>query len=240
MAKQKDGDNVEKILNKEDILSAVQKLDTAENRIAKNQEEIINGVIERMLNIPHATRIAIIDDALKSFPPAAKKRGGEGNTRYQYATRLKAIVGAKFLVPEFQIRGGINFIHRMAVDALKKAGKNFLGESVEQTAAAKEEQERAKLEAEITAKATKNLPPDTPMGELRKHVEKEVNEVLARRMLEKFQAAAERDGQRLIDTQGKEVAIAYAQAYLKFVSSDQAKPSKEAPANVVALGAAQV
>lgn len=215
------------MIDKNGILKAVEQLEKAEGAVELTQQRIINKVIEQMVELPHATRIEIINEAVKSFPSTAKKVGGEGYTRYQYTSRLKAIVGAKFLVPDFQLVGGVNALYSAAVNALKEAGLNFKGEQVETVREQRTLSEREALAKEELYKATQNMPKATA-DELRAHVEKVVDKQMADKMLEQIHKNAETFGDRMLKNNGQDYAEEFAKALLAHIRNQAKKEAKAA------------
>lgn len=215
------------MIDKNGILKAVEQLEKAEGAVELTQQKIIGKVIEQMVEIPHVSRIAIIEEAVKSFPSTAKKVGGEGYTRYQYTSRLKAIIGAKFLVPGFELVGGVNAQYSAAVNALKEAGLNSKGEEVAKVQETKAQSTREALEKEELYKATQNNPNKTA-AELKAHVEKVVDKAMADNMLTKIHKNAETFGDRMLKNNGLDYAEEFAKALLAHIRNQAKKEEKAA------------
>ena len=200
------------------ILAAVAKLERADG----SQARIITDVLSQMNDLPHASRIEICKEAVKSFPSEAKKAGGKGYSQYQYASRMGAIVGAAFLVQGFKVQGGVNAVYRAAGEALKKAGLRPDGTTVEAANAEKEQETRAKLEAEQTAKLVGNNPNMTG-AEIAQLAAVAVDRQLADAALAKVQESAEKYAQRMVENQGFDYALEFATAVLKAVKAQAPK-----------------
>lgn len=212
------------MIDKNGVLKFVNELEKAEGAVELTQQKIINKMVEEMTDIPHESRITVIDETMKMIDRK------ERPTAYQYASRMKAIIGAVFLVPKFKMVGGVNAVYKQATDALKEAGIDPKGRKVEQVRAERATSKREALEKEITYKLQSNLKDKKmSMDEFRAHVEQEVNKVMADDVLSKVQKNVETFGKRMLEQQGLEYAEEFAKALLSYVR-EQAKEKQKAAA----------
>lgn len=210
------------MFDKSVVLAVCAKLSASAVKVEKAHQVIIGEMVSQMQDLPHASRIEMIAEAVKSFPKEAKKAGGQGYSQYQYASRLKSIVGAAFLIKDFKVEGSVNGMYSAATKALKAAKIDALGNNIEAAQQAEAAKARVTAEALELHKLSSNAKSGTSIDDLKAEAAANVDKAMADAMLTKVQTAAETYAVKMIEAQGYDAAEAYAVALLAAVRGTKA------------------
>ena len=215
------------MIDSKGVLKVINQLQTAAHSVDNKQSEIVGKLVDQFIDIPHESRMAILDETTKTFPKEDKKPGGKNYSAYQYSVRLKAVIGAKFLVPKFEIAGNVNVMYSNAVKALKENGLNFRGEKVEEMKAKAEEEKAIQARKDALYIASQNMPQAT-MEQLGEMVKERITAQQAEDMLKRVQTAAEKFAERMIKGNGRDYAVEFATHLLAQVRKAEVKETAQA------------
>ena len=201
------------------VLKAANKLAATEGKIGRDHVQIIKDLLAVMAEVEHPSRVGILEEAAKDFKAEDRKPGGSRASEYQYVSRMKAIVGAAFLVKGFDplTFTGINPMYTASRKALDEEKLNWKGEDIAAKKAKEEADALAKLRSEVEHKLAANAPEGQTMAEFRAAVEAEVSAIQAGAMLEDCAEKAEKYAIKMIEQQGAEYALRFADVMLATV-----------------------
>lgn len=211
------------------IKAAALALAGQQGGVAQAQQQIVANLLDDV-RTGHAlpTIIGILSEGTKKFSKAEREANASA---YQYASRLKSIVGAclfaqepvtveEKVIPPYQLTGDVNTMYAEAVKALRVRDLDWKGEQVSEAKAAKAaEKLTQKLGVEMYKQAQNT--PEASMADLKAAVEATVSEQQAVEMLETIGKRAERFAERMIESQGKDYAIEFARSLLTAVQAQQ-------------------
>ena len=197
--------------------------------VAQAQQQIVSDLLETMRSgNSYLTVIGILAEGTAKF--SAAERVAQ-RSAYQYASRLKSIVGACLfadepitvdakVIPPYRLDGDVNAMYAEAVKALRIRDLDWKGERVSEAKAAKAaEKLTQKLGVEMYKQAQNA--PEATMADLKAAVEASVSEQQAVEMLETIGKRAEKFAERMIESQGKDYAIEFARSLLTAVQAQQ-------------------
>lgn len=197
--------------------------------VAQAQQQIVCDLLDDVRTgnaLP--TIIGILSEGTKKFSAAERE---SNKSAYQYASRLKSIVGACLFAQEpvtveekiihpYQLTGDVNTMYTEAVKALRVRDLDWKGEAVSAAKAAKAAEKLAQKLGVEMYKQAQNAPEAT-MADLKAAVEATVSEQQAVEMLETIGKRAEKFAQRMVESQGRDYAIEFARSLLTAVQAQQ-------------------
>lgn len=211
------------------VKAAALALAGQQGEVAQAQQQIVSDLLETMRSgNSYLTVIGILAEGTKKFSKAEREAQPSA---YQYASRLKSIVGACLFaqepvtvdektIPPYQLDGDVNEMYSNAVKALRIRDLDWKGEAVSEAKAAKAAEKLTQRMGVEMYKQAQNTPEAT-MADLKAAVEATVSEQQAVEMLETIGRRAEKFAQRMIESQGKDYAIEFARTLLAAVEAQQ-------------------
>lgn len=211
------------------VKAAAIALQGQSGNVAQAQRQIIERLLAEVYTLGNPISIlAVMAEGTAKFSKAEREANASA---YQYASRLKSIVGAclfadepitvgEKIIPPYQLTGDVNTMYTEAVKALRVRDLDWKGEQVSAAKAAKAaEKLNQKLGIEMYKQAQNT--PEATMADLKAAVEATVSEQQAVEMLETIGKRAERFAERMIESQGRDYAIEFARSLLAAVQAQQ-------------------
>lgn len=211
------------------IKAAALALAGQQGGVAQAQQQIVANLLDDV-RTGHAlpTIIGILAEGTAKF--SAAERVAQ-RSAYQYASRLKSIVGAclfaqepvtveEKIIPPYRLDGDVNVMYTEAVKALRVRDLDWKGEQVSVAKAAKAaEKLNTRLGVEMYKQS--QIAPEATMADLKAAVEASVSEQQAVEMLETIGKRAEKFAERMLKDQGQAYALEFATALLSAVRAQQ-------------------
>lgn len=200
------------------VKAAAIALQGQSGNVAQAQRQIIEGLLSEVYTLGSEVNIlAVMAEGTKKFSKAEREAQPSA---YQYASRLKSIVGACLFaatdvviedkkVPAYTLTGDVNAMYTEAVKALRVRDLDWKGEQVSEAKAAKAaEKLNTRLGVEMYKQA--QIAPEASMADLKATVEATVSGQQAYEMLETIGKRAEKFAERMIKDQGAAYALEFA------------------------------
>ena len=211
------------------VKAAAIALQGQSGNVAQAQRQIIERLLAEVYTLGNPISIlAVMAEGTAKFSKAEREANASA---YQYASRLKSIVGAclfadepitvgEKIIPPYQLDGDVNEMYSNAVKALRVRDLDWKGEQVSAAKAAKAaEKLNTRLGVEMYKQAQNT--PEATMADLKAAVEATVSEQQAVEMLETIGKRAEKFAERMIESQGRDYAIEFARSLLAAVQAQQ-------------------
>ena len=211
------------------VKAAALALQDRAGNTAAAQRQVIEGLLAEVYTLgSEVTILGVMAEGTSKFTKAEREANASA---YQYASRLKSIVGACLFagtdvviedkaIPAYTLAGDVNAMYANAVKALRIRDLDWKGEQVSAAKAAKAADKlNQKLGIEMYKQAQNA--PEATMADLKTAVEASVSEQQAVEMLETIGKRAEKFAERMVKDQGFAYAFEFARTLLAAVQAQQ-------------------